>query len=215
MTWQILYQKFRVYHPYAGYRRQIIEQLLYSYWEDGPKLPLFISSIWFDIVRLVSKTDAEREEIFKPNDWVQDFIKASQPGISHHFDSAYFERAREEFDQNPGAFVRCLEEYSHNLRVRDLAESILVYCSDSKEDPSERQDRLKCWLTLDAKIREIFSSSTGSATTIASYTFPNPDDIRNTIHQLKTANGLQDSGDNLIRFLNGCISNYMPQEDTG
>ena len=207
-----LYHYFRDNYPVPGYRRRIIDKLLYSrvhMFVDS----FFISSIWFDVVDFVSKTDIDRTEIFKPNEWIQKFTEAPELG-KHHLDPKHFEAARAEFDRDPRDFVHCLEKYSVDLRVRDIAESILIYCADRKQRQHVRRARLNCWLKINAEIRNILDTHHSTAT-IAPYAFPDPDSIRNVLDELKTENDLQDTGDGLIRFLNGCISNYMPQEDQG
>lgn len=217
------YLKVRSNNHFPGYRRRIIDELLYSYsfsdwWrliDNGPASPYFISRIFFDIVDLVSKTDEERKTIFEPNDWVQKFTEGPKSGKSNQLNPEDFETARTEFDRNPRDFVRCLERYSDHLRIRDLAESILVYCTDPRRREYERRMRLKCWTTLIAKIREIINDANNPAATIAAYTFPDPDGIRNFLDEIKIKDGLEDTGDKLLRFFNECISNSMPQEDKG
>ncbi|KFX97560.1 hypothetical protein O988_04794 [Pseudogymnoascus sp. VKM F-3808] len=121
--------------------------------------------------------------------------------------------ARAKFNENPGNVVRCLEKFSHDLYIRDLAESILVYCTDPSQTPEERRTRLQCWLTLNSKIHEINNRVLDPPAITATYTYPEPDGIRTVLDELKTQSGLENTSDELLRFFNQCITDYIPQED--
>ncbi len=205
-----LYFRTRVKRFFPGYRRRRADILLYTEQSDDEYL---ISNTWFDIVDLVSKTDDQREAIFKPNDWIQKFMEVPQLGKSHELSPEEFGTARAKFNENPGDFVRCLEKFSHDLHIRDLAESILVYCTDPSQTPEERRKRLQCWLTLNAKIHEINNRVLDPPATTAAYTYPEPDGIRTILDELKAQRGLENTGDELLRFFNKCIVDYIPQED--
>jgi hypothetical protein len=129
------YLRPRVKRFFPGYRRQTADRLLYiEQYDDG----YLISNTWFDIVDLVSKTDDQREAIFKPNDCIQKFMEVPQSGKSHELSPEEFGTARAKYNENPGDFVCCLEKFSHDLYIQDLAEGILVYCTDPSQTPEER-----------------------------------------------------------------------------
>ena len=115
----------------------------------------FLPHLWLDICSFIMDADRSLRSRHGSYEWLPEFSRPSEAGRYSRFTPETFSKSILKFNEAPDEFIRRLEEYNSDIRVRDVSEEMIKYAM-------AYDDTARSWIFLMEKIAKVLDEPKSS-----------------------------------------------------